>query len=176
MFRLSVRKSMLPLLLYWLCASTGAAAPPAGMEVWVVGDSTRIDPTTNSAFEDNPLLFPDCLSGNCQESNLIWDANQRRISLRAARNETVAFQVVVERTGSGKLSNVKVNLGDLSGPGGGKIPTGNVSLYKEWYVHDFVRVGADRASLGSPGHWKHNSEDWERARIRMGELIEKSSR
>src|SRR5512136_228128 len=33
-------------------------------------------------------------------------------------------------------------------------------------VNDFVRVGADRASLGSPGHWKHNSEDWERARIR----------
>jgi len=26
-------------------------------------------------------------------------------------------------------------------------------------VNDFVRVGADRASLGSPGHWKHNSEN-----------------
>jgi len=41
-------------------------------------------------------------------------------------------------------------------------------------VNDFVRVGADRASLGSPGHWKHNSEDWERARIRLGDLIEES--
>ena len=39
-------------------------------------------------------------------------------------------------------------------------------------INDFVKVGADRASLGSPGHWKHNSEEWERARIRLGDLIE----
>ncbi len=43
-------------------------------------------------------------------------------------------------------------------------------------VNDFVRVGADRASLGSPGHWKHNSEEWERARIRLGDMIEKLSK
>jgi hypothetical protein len=43
-------------------------------------------------------------------------------------------------------------------------------------VNDFARIGAEKASLGSPGHWKHNSEDWERARIRLGDLSEKLSR
>lgn len=38
-------------------------------------------------------------------------------------------------------------------------------------IKDFVRVGANRAWLGSPGHWKHNSEDWERVGMRVGDLI-----
>jgi hypothetical protein len=111
------------------------AGPAAGMRVWVVGDSTRIDPTKNTSFEDNRLLFPDSLSGKYQDSNLIWDGQLRRISLKAARNETIAFQIVVERTGSEKLSNIKVNVGEPAGPGGKKIPTENIGLYKEWYVH-----------------------------------------
>ena len=43
----------------------------------------RIDPTKGTAFEDNPLLFPDSLTGNYQESNLIWDGRQKRIALKA---------------------------------------------------------------------------------------------
>jgi hypothetical protein len=105
------------------------------MKVWATGDSTRIDPTTGRAFEDNPLLFPDSLTGNYQESNLIWDSKQKRITLKAARNETVAFQLIVERVGPGTLSNVHLAFGELSGPGGAKIPARNLDLYKEWYVH-----------------------------------------
>jgi len=124
------------ILTLWLCCvGTILVNPALGMKIWVVGDSTRIDPTRNAAFEDNPLLFPDCLTGDYQESNLIWDGRQKRINLRGARNETIAFQIIVERNGTEKLSNVKVELGDLSGPSGKKIPAQNIDIYKEWYVH-----------------------------------------
>ncbi len=132
---LMFRHAGLVLSLFLCCAGGVLANPPGGMKVWVAGDSTRIDPTRNTAFEDNPLLFPDCLTGNYQESNLIWDGKQKRIALKGARNETVAFQFIVERAGAEKLSNVRVDLGDLSGPGGKKIPAGNIDIYKEWYVH-----------------------------------------
>jgi hypothetical protein len=102
--------------------------------VWVAGDSVRIDPVRNEAFEYNPKLFPDGMSPNYKHSNLIWDKATQRVTLTAARNETVAFQIVIERTGE-KLSNVKVSLGELAGPDGAKIPSENVDLFREWYVH-----------------------------------------
>src|SRR5215471_11189379 len=80
--------------------------------VWAIGDSVRIDPIRSQAFEDNQKLFPDGIRAGYKESNLIWDARSRRVSLRAARNETIAFQIVIERT-TEKLSHVKVGLGDL---------------------------------------------------------------
>jgi len=100
MSRSLIGRSLALILSPLLCGAGTMAGPPAGMKVWVVGDSTRIDPTKNTAFEDNLLLFPDSLSGNYQESNLIWDGKQKRVSLKAAHNESVAFQIVVERTGT----------------------------------------------------------------------------
>jgi hypothetical protein len=104
------------------------------MAVWAIGDSVRVDPVRNQAFEDNQKLFPDGIHRNYKESNLVWDGSTRRISVKAARNETIAFQIVIERT-SEKLSNVKLVLGELTGPNGAKISAEHVDLYREWYVH-----------------------------------------
>jgi hypothetical protein len=104
------------------------------MSVWVIGDSVRIDPVRNQPFEANPKLFPDGIHGNYKQSNLIWNGSTRRITLKAARNETVAFQIVIERT-SEKLSNVSVALGELEGPNDAKIPADHIDLFREWYVH-----------------------------------------
>ena len=122
--------------LAWFCL---AAAPlawsaTAGMEVWAIGDSVRIDPVRSQAFEENHELFPEGVRGNYKQSNLVWDAARRRVSLKAARNETVAFQIVIEREG-GSLSNVKLALGELNGPNGVRIPAGNIEFFREWYVH-----------------------------------------
>ena len=106
----------------------------AGLEVWAIGDSVRIDPVRNQAFEDNQKLFPDGIRGEYKTSNLIWDGHSRRISLHAARNEIVAFQIVIERTGE-KLSNVRVTVGEFAGPNGARIPAANVDLFREWYVN-----------------------------------------
>lgn len=69
-----------------------------------------------TAFEDNALLFPDALTGPYQESNLVRDGRAKRIALNAARYETVAFQIIVQRANSERLFNVKVKLGELVGP------------------------------------------------------------
>jgi Glycoside hydrolase 123 N-terminal domain len=119
-----------------------------GMQVWAIGDTVRIDPIRSRAFEENPKLFPDGVGGDYKNSNLVWDGASRRIAVHAARNETVAFQIVIERTAA-KLSNVKVELGELTGPNGSHIPAANVDLFREWYVQ--VETPSERnVSLG-PG-------------------------
>jgi hypothetical protein len=40
-------------------------------------------------------------------------------------------------------------------------------------IHNFAYM---RGAMGSPAMWNHNPEEWERARIRMGDLIAKSLR
>ena len=128
-----------------LCAAQRSA--PA-MKVWAIGDDVRIDPLRNKAFEDNPLLFTDSLTGNYAESNLVWDGKSRTVSLKGARNETVAFQIIVERTGDQKLSAVNVRVNDLVSASGKRIPVENIDLFKEWYV-DIKRRSEQNYSLGT---------------------------
>jgi hypothetical protein len=122
------------LLVFIFCASTLAFSAEAGLAVWAINDSVRVDPVRNQPFEDNQTLFPDGIHRGYKQSNLIWDGAARRITLKAARNETVAFQIVIERTGE-TLSNVKVTPAELAGPNGAKISLENVDLFREWYVH-----------------------------------------
>jgi hypothetical protein len=138
-----------PILFLWLWFVAGLLSEAgAGIEVWAIGDSVRIDPTHNRAFEDNPDLFPDGMRQGYKQSNLIWDGVARRITLKAARNETVAFQIVIERTEE-KLSNVRVTLAELTGPNNAKISLESLDLYREWYVH--VRNPAKASYTLGPG-------------------------
>jgi hypothetical protein len=124
-----------------------AVGADSGMRVWAINDSVRVDPIRNQPFEDNPSLFPDGIRPGYKESNLIWDGSARRIALKAARNETVAFQIVIERTGA-KLTTVKVTPAGLTGPGGAKIPLENLEMFRDWYVH--VKAPSTRRySLGA---------------------------
>lgn len=107
--------------------------PDMGFTVWAINDSVRVDPLRNQPFEDNPILFPDGIRPGYKQSNLIWDGASQRITLKAARNETVAFQIVIERSGD-KLTNVKVTPPTLTGPHGAKISLENLELFREWYV------------------------------------------
>jgi len=127
---------VLPLFFLWISFISGSLLleANAGIEVWAIGDSVRIDPVRNRAFEDNPDLFPDGVRQGYKQSNLIWDGAARRITLKTARNETVAFQIVIERTEE-KLSNVRVTLADLTGANGAKISLKDMDLFREWYVH-----------------------------------------
>ena len=68
--------------------------------------------------------------------------------MKAARNETVAFQIVIERTDE-KLSNMMVTPAELTGPNGAKISLENVDLFREWYVH--VRNPAKESYTLGPG-------------------------
>ncbi|MCX6622405.1 MAG: hypothetical protein NTY38_15325 [Acidobacteria bacterium] len=110
-------------------------AQPDGLKVWVVDESVRVDPVESRAVDDRPALFPDGLPENYREANFVWDGAAKVIRLKAARNGVIGFQIVVERTGSAKLTKVRAELGDLAGPGGRRIAAGRMDLYKEWYVH-----------------------------------------
>ena len=122
------------------------ARAQAGVRVWAVGDSFRIDPTSGKAFEANALVFPDSPSGNYRESNLLWDGARKRISLKAARNEIVSFQVIVERTTDAPLAGVDVKVSDLTGQA--TLPKDSVELFKEWYLN-VTRRSAQDYSLGT---------------------------
>lgn len=117
-------------------SAPGGAGPTAGsgFNVWAINDTVRVDPIRNKPFEENPSVFPDGIRAGYKQSNLVWDAAARRVTLKAARNETVAFQLVIERAAE-KLTNVNVALAGLSGPAGAKIPLDNFDMFREWYVH-----------------------------------------
>src|SRR3954451_12703175 len=109
------------ILLFGLAAFPASSSAASPMKVWAIGDTVRVDPIRSQPVEESPELFPDGIRAGYKEANLVWDGNSQRISLKAARNETVAFQILIERTGE-KLTDVRLALGGLTGPSGAKIP------------------------------------------------------
>jgi len=98
-----VRKLAAPLLLaslVCLAQSLALAAPPA--HVWAVSDGEKVE--------------RDDLSNRNRASNSAWDG--RRVKLFGARNEVVAFQVIVEAGAEG-ISELSVALPILRRRGGG---------------------------------------------------------
>ncbi|MHC4438770.1 MAG: DUF4091 domain-containing protein [Planctomycetota bacterium] len=66
------------------------------------------------------------------------------VEIKAARNEVESFQVVVTAPKE-NISVVEVEISDLTGPAGSKIPKKNISLFREEYVR--VRMSSPRAEL-----------------------------
>jgi len=135
-------------LVFLMPLSIWGQQPAPQMRVWAVGDSFRIDATTGRAFEANSLVFPDAPGGKYRESSILWDGARKRISVKAARNEIVSFQVIVERAAGAPLTGVDVKVGDLAGPSGARLPHDSVELFKEWYVN-ITRRSAQDYSLGT---------------------------
>ncbi len=120
---------MIPAAAVLLLLAT-CALPAAELSVWAVDDMVRINPETGRAFEDNPKQLPGGIRGDYRVKNAIWTAADRTVRLAAARNEVVAFQVVVE----GKARRVTVAASPLRGPGGAAIDERHFQLFREWYV------------------------------------------
>jgi len=112
------------------------------MKVWATGDGVRVNPETGRYIEDRTDIHTDYPTGDYRTRNAVWDAAASRVTLRAARNEFVAFQVVVET--DGPTSRVSVRLDRLTGPAGAEIAGRCVALFKAWYVH------VTQASSGYP--------------------------
>jgi hypothetical protein len=73
----AVRIPLLAAILSSICVLPGFGEDPPDFKVWVVNDSVRINPPGNRAYEDNPYLLPDALTGDYQASSQIWDAARR---------------------------------------------------------------------------------------------------
>ena len=124
-----------------------AAASP--VRVWATGDGVRVDPETSKYVEDRTDIHGDYPTGAYAKRNAVWDAATSTVSLRSARNEFAAFQVIVDRGVTkvkapsaekgakpaaqldlvAPLEGVKVEFASLTGPGGKKITGQHVALF-----------------------------------------------
>src|SRR4051794_37843663 len=95
-----------------------AAAADSG-RVWAIGDGVRLNPVTGRVFEARPDIHKDYPSGDPRQGSAVWNAATKTVSLRAARNEFVAFQVVVET--DSQLTDADTRVSPLAGPGGAVI-------------------------------------------------------
>ncbi len=117
--------------------------------IWATSDGVRVNPETGRYFEDRTDIHKDYPTGDYQLRNAVWDADEGRVLLRAARNEFVAFQVIVES--DKPLKGAQLRFSELTGPGGAKLNGRNVALFKAWYVEvKQPSSGYEKTSLG-PG-------------------------
>jgi len=109
---------------FCLCAGAGAGQSL----VWCVGESSKVKPG------DPP-----------REKTLVWDGAANTVTLGSARNEYVAFQIIL-RGGRGGVKDATVVSDDLKGPGNAIIPARNVDLFLEHYLNVNITSRSD------PGH------------------------
>jgi hypothetical protein len=132
-------------------ALCGAAALQAQtVNLWAVGDALRVSPVTGKLIEDRSDIHKDYPSGDQRGKNSVWDAASKTVSLVAARNEYVAFQLIIDAPAP--VDGIDVKLDGLASPSGGRLAGGNVAIFKEWYVR------VTQASSGYPATSLGN--DW----------------
>jgi len=132
------------------CQATGGGEnvmSQSAVKMWATGDGVRVNPETGRYLEERTDIHADYPSGDYQARNAVWEAAENRVALRSARNEFVAFQLVVES--DKPLRGVEVSFERLQGPGGVEISGRGVALLKAWYVQ-VVRPssGYEESSLG----------------------------
>jgi hypothetical protein len=118
-------------------------------KLWAVSDGVRVNPVTGDLIESRKDIHKDYPQGDVRAGNLIWDAATKTVKLVCARNEFVAFQLIIEA--SPFLSNVNVSFQELTHSNGVCINGKYLQVFKEWYVN--VRrpsTGYEATSLG-PG-------------------------
>ncbi len=129
--------------------------------VWVAGDCCKVNPVSANVLEENyfykipgsPRPYYAAGSyqgkprqGQARRKSSVWDARTGRISLQAASNEFVAFQVIVEKADR-PLRGVSVAVGDLKGPG--DIAADNAKVFVEWYMN----VASGPKGQAGPKYW-----------------------
>lgn len=123
-YRPVMTTALLPL---FLLALPAAPLPP----VWVIGEGFRVDPLTGKVREEQRIDGnPIPADFDYTRRNLAWDDAKREVSLSAARNEIVAFQVQIR----GPATGVSVTASDLRGPAVIRAAS-DIDVFKQWYIH-----------------------------------------
>ncbi|MFB3921822.1 MAG: glycoside hydrolase domain-containing protein [Terriglobia bacterium] len=139
------------------------AAQTPTVRLWAVSDGVRVSPTTGRVIEARPDIHPDYPTGDFRVANSVWDAASKTISLKAARNEFIAFQVIVEV--AEPVDKVDVKFPGLAGPSGAHLEGKYAAVFKEWYVNVRHRTtGYDKSSLG-PGWYPDALMPYRRSRL-----------
>jgi hypothetical protein len=156
--------SAVTLCVVWPQAAFSQRDKSPTVQVWAVSDGVRVSPTTGRLLEARPDIHKDYPAGDYRARNPVWDSATKTVSLKAARNEFVAFQLImdIERP----VEDVDVELLELKDPDGRRITGHNIGIFKEWYVH--VRhpsTGYQATSLGPDWYPdalmpKRRARDW----------------
>jgi hypothetical protein len=109
--------------------------PAQELALWAIDDSVRIHPETGKAIEESPALLPGGISGDYRTQNWIWSSKDQAVNLVGAKNEVVAFQVIVE----GAADGIQVEATPFTGSG--TIPASNIKLFREWYIWTDLAAG-----------------------------------
>src|SRR5947209_19723225 len=119
-----------------VCECVASPGPPA--EVWAIPSVTKVRP-------DDPV----------QPKNLVWDRQSRTVSIAGAKNQHLAFQLVISvppppppPSREPAASGFYVSAGALLSSAG-RIPAGDVKLYFE---HEILCPGPS-SPVGAGGFW-----------------------
>ncbi len=113
-----------------LDAPKAAGSPPeiAGkLRVFAYPSMVKIGPDRAEAtFGEEKTQAP------IAQCNAVW--NGKEILLHGGRGEYVSFQLCLENLGPAALNGLAIAPEELTGPGGAKIASDNIELYKNWYA------------------------------------------
>ena len=130
------------------CFVLPALAQQANVNLWAVSENVRVNPVTGKLIESRTDIHADYPGEDYRQGNLVWDAERRTVSLRAARNEFLGFQLIIDA--DQPVDEVNVSLPELRHKSGATIAGKHLALFQEWYVR--VRkpsTGYEATSLGA---------------------------
>ena len=113
-------------------SAAGKTVRTAGgvLRYWAASEVAKSNPVTGNRMEDG---YSGSGADDYKKANVVWDAGANAVCLMGARNEVLGAQLIVERLGA-SLSNVRVSVSDLAGPGGATILAGQcIELFQLHY-------------------------------------------
>lgn len=112
-----------------LLACAAPQPPAADIPIWAAPEGYKVAKSGRRIF----VLDPGQDISAIKRANGIWDSTARRISVRGARGETVAFQLGIEGGGTGR-SGVDVAASALTSRAGHVLPATQLERYKVYYT------------------------------------------
>ena len=103
----------------------------SSIRIWAIGDGVRVDPESGELIENMQTFFGPVVEEGYRYNNWVWDSDGSTIYLKAARNEVVSCQVIIETDKPVQNCNLKVT--DLAGFDGAEVPSSNINLFRQWY-------------------------------------------
>src|SRR5881397_458173 len=91
-----MRRSVFVLLLLALASVPLLMAQGSKLDLWAVSDGVRVSPLTGKLLESRSDIHRDYPSGDPRSANAVWDAAARTATVKCARNEYCAFQLLIE--------------------------------------------------------------------------------
>lgn len=99
--------------------------------VYAVPDVVKVDPVSGAVLQGGDVYRID---ENYALVNPVYRAGGKpQVSLQAAGNEVVAFQVIVEK-GAKSIDGLKISMSDLASASGTIAANPNAQFFREWYI------------------------------------------